>query len=239
MKSSKVNIIIIVICFVLTVGICIFLIVNHKGKVVTDALKFKEEYEAYNDYVNPNTDEKFLSVIIDENNPIIYKTAKEIVEILKNEDALILFGYPSSSENRMVIEALLEATSEAKVGKLYYLDILNIRDEYADSGNILPTQTKKGTDAYLEIVDFLDEYLEMYYIRGEDNNLYGTTVKRVNAPTFVATSKGEVIGFHEGVLSNSSKELSEEEKEELKNIYLEIINNWLNKTTICSSNSAC
>ena len=240
MKSSnKINIIIIVVCAVLVIGFCTFLIVNHKENVLTDAQKFKAEYEVYNGYVNPNTNEEFLTVNIDAENPMIYKTDEEIVDILQKEDALILFGYPASIVNRSVIETLLESAKEAEITEIYYVDILEIRDEYVYSGDVNVTQTKEGTESYKAIVDFLDEYLNNYYVLADDGKLLDTEIKRLNAPTIVAVSKGEIVGFYEGALENSDKELSEEEKEKLKDIYLEIMNNWLDKTTVCSSSTSC
>lgn len=241
MKNNKLNIIIIIVCAVLVVGLCTFLIINHKLNEPTDSEKFKKEFENYNSYVNPNTNEEFLTVNINADNPIIYKTDKEIMDILKNENALILFGYPSSITNRSVIETLLDAASDAKIDEIYYVDISDIIDMYEYTSKNTVTRSKEGSETFKEIVDFLDNYIENLYLLDLDGNLFDTGYKTLKASTFVAVSKGEVVGFHEGAIAKGeTKELTTNEKEELKSIYLEIMNNWIQKTSVCTSSStAC
>ena len=134
-KNNKIYLIIIVVCALLVMGLCAYAIINHKDVKVTDAIKFKEEYESYNGMVNENTDKNYLEVNIDRENPIVYKTGKEIVDILKNEDAFVYFGFASCPWCRNAITPLLDAAKEMNLKTIYYVDIYDIRDTYKFTGS--------------------------------------------------------------------------------------------------------
>lgn len=241
MKKSKIYIGIIIVCVVLVIGLCIFLIVNHDDEEITDAQKFKNEYEVYNDLVNENNGKLYLSVSIDEDNPVIYKTGKEILDVLEEETAIVYFGFPNCPWCRNIIKPLLNALEETNYDKLYYVDIWDIRDEYQYSGSIIPEQTKKGTDAYYEILDFLGDNLEEYYIT-EENIMYDTGVTRLYAPTVVTVKNGKVIGFHSGTLEEQDDpyvELDKDEQEKLKNIYIDMLEEINDTNDYCSDEGTC
>ena len=226
MKSNKVLYIIIGICVLLVIGLCIFLIVNKKD-TITDAEKFKQDFEQYNGLTYEDTNEAVIDVSIPSNNPFIYKTGKEIVEILNNEDAYILFGYSLCPLTRAAIETLIEVVTEENINTIYYIDILNIRDEFIPSNSIIPTQTKEGSEAYHEIVKFFGSKLDKYYVSSEDGMyLYDTGVRRVLSPTLVSVSDGDVIAMHQELVESytyKDEALNEEQKTELKEIYKKIL----------------
>ena len=112
MKSNKIMFIIIGFCAVLVIGFCAFLILNKKEVVLSDAQKFKQEFESYNGASYEGEAGKLIEVTIPEDNPFIYKTSKEIVDIMHNEDCFILFGYATEPLMRNSIEVLIEALKE-------------------------------------------------------------------------------------------------------------------------------
>ena len=240
-KSNKICLTIILVCTVLVVGLCVYAIVNHKDIKVSDAIKFKEEYELLNGLVNENTEEEYLTVEISSDNPIIYKSGQEIVDIMENEDAVIYFGFSTCPWCRNAVPVLLESAKELEVETIYYVDILDMRDTYKFSGSIKPEQTKKGTDAYYKILDILDSKLEKFYVTDEAGNMYDTGVKRLYAPTVVSISKGEVKGFHVATVEDQEDpytSLTDKQKEELKDSYKELINALKDNTT-CKDDKAC
>ena len=96
--------------------------------LVTDAKIFKEEYENEN---NKELEDgtKLLSLNIEEENPIIYKEAKDIVEMINNKESFyVFFSYSTCSWCRNILPSLLESAKENEVDKIYYVDIANIRD---------------------------------------------------------------------------------------------------------------
>ena len=235
-KSNKIYMIVIFVCAALVIGLCGYAIITHKDEKISDAIKFKNEYEALNDVVNEATDNKYIEVNIDEENPMVYKTGKEILDVLKNEDAIIYFGFAACPWCRNAVPVLLDAAKELNVDKIYYVDILDIRDTYKFSGSIEPEQTKKGTDAYYEILKFLDKKLEKFYVKDEAGNMYDTGVKRLYAPTVVGVKGGKVVGFHESTIESQTdpyKLLDEKGKSELKNEYKKIIESVNEKNNVC------
>lgn len=235
-KSNKIYMIVIFVCAALVIGLCGYAIITHKDEKISDAIKFKNEYEALNDVVNEATDNKYIEVNIDEENPMVYKTGKEILDVLKNEDAIIYFGFAACPWCRNAVPVLLDAAKELNVDKIYYVDILDIRDTYKFSGSIEPEQTKKGTDAYYEILKFLDKKLEKFYVKDEAGNMYDTGVKRLYAPTVVGVKGGKVVGFHESTIESQTDPyelLDENGKSELKNEYKKIIESVNEKNNVC------
>ncbi len=225
--KNKVLYIVIGLCVLLVIGLCIFLVINHKEEVLTDAEKFKQDFEQYNGLTYEDTNESVIDVSIPSDNPFIYKTGKEIVEILNNEDAYVLFGYSSCPLTRAAIETLIAAEEEENIATIYYVDIRDIRDEFVPGESIIPEQTKEGSEAYYEIVNFFGSRLDEYYVSSEDGfYLYDTGVRRVLSPTLVAVSGGKVIDMHQELVDSytyNNKELNDEQKEELKDIYKEIL----------------
>ena len=240
-KSNKIYLTIILVCTLLVVGLCVYAIINHEDIKVSDAVKFKEEYEVLNGLVNENTEKEYINVEIDSENPIVYKSGQEIVKIMEEEDAIIYFGFSTCPWCRNAVPVLLEAAKELNVDTIYYVDILDMRDTYKFSGSIEPEQTKKGTDAYYKILDILDSKLEKFYVTDEAGNMYDTGVKRLYAPTVVSISKGKVKGFHVATVESQTDPytpLTDEQKKELKDAYKELIN-ALEKDTTCKDDKAC
>lgn len=121
---------------------------------VTDASKFKEEYSN-----------------ISEDNVFVYRTDKEIIDILKHGTGIIYLGFPECPWCQAYVSYLDEVAKETKIEKIYYLNILEIR--------------KNNTKEYQEIVSLLDNYLS-YDEEGK---------KRIYVPAIVAVKEGEIIGF--------------------------------------------
>ena len=241
-KSNKIYMIVIFVCAALVIGLCGYAIITHKEEKISDAIKFKNEYEALNELVNENSEEKYVNVEIPEENPIVYKTGKEMVDILKNEDAVIYFGFAACPWCRNAVPVLIDTAKELNVEKIYYVDILDMRDTYKFSGSIEPEQTKKGTDAYYEILKFLDKKLEKFYVKDDAGNMYDTGVKRLYAPTVVGVKDGKVVGFHVATVESQTdpyETLTDKQKEELKKEYKTIIEAVNKKDNVCKDNSAC
>lgn len=121
---------------------------------VTDASKFKEEYSN-----------------VSEDNVFVYRTDKEIIDILKHGTGIVYLGFPECPWCQAYVSYLDEVAKETKIEKIYYLNILEIR--------------KNNTREYQEIVSLLDNYLS-YDEEGK---------KRIYVPAIVAVKEGKIIGF--------------------------------------------
>lgn len=184
---------------------------------ITDAVKFKNEYESLND--------ESINVEIDDDNPMKYLLDDEVETFLNEGTGIIYFGFNTCPWCRNAIPVLIDALKEKNIKEAYYLDVKNIRDEKEldEEGNIVTK--KEGTKTYNLIVEKLNDYLPSY------SGLNDETIKRLYVPTVVFIKNGEIVGIHANTVSSQtdpSVPLNSEQIEELKNIYLENINKVYN-----------
>lgn len=161
-----------VICLLVGILSYLFLTVDDKD---SDGKKFKEEYS----YIE-----------IDEDNPFVYKSASDIVDLIKNKDTfLVYFGYP---EDEKVKELLPKIVSTIKSNdKVYYVNLKKIRNEVIFNGTELET-VKIGTQGYYDLLDILNDLLGNYNVKNDKGKNLDAG-KRIEAPTVLAVVKGEAI----------------------------------------------
>ena len=92
-----------------------------KSSSKSDAIKFKEEYEKYN---NGN-----LKLTISKNNPFVYRTEDKIVKILNNNTGMIYLGNAKNDDYRNVLKTIMPLADSNEVKKIFYLDIDKINDK--------------------------------------------------------------------------------------------------------------
>lgn len=120
---------------------------------VTDASKFKEEYSN-----------------VSEDNVFVYRTEKEIIEILKHGTGIVYLGFPECPWCQAYVKYLNDAAKEANIEKIYYFNILEDR--------------KNNTEKYQEIVSILGDNLQ----RDDEGNL------KVFVPNVSFVVNGKIIG---------------------------------------------
>lgn len=200
--------------------IFILILTGCNKKEETDSIKFKKEYESLNGKTNDYKKE-YSSILIDENNPIVYVTYDEIINVIKNDTAIIYFGFPECPWCRTAIPVLLDSANEMGIDKIYYFNALSIRDKKSldKDGNIIVEE--EGTEEYKEIVKLLYDFLPSY------EGLNDETIKRLYFPTVVFIKNGKVVKSHIGTLDSQEdpyKKLTNEQYMELKEIYSDYIN---------------
>ena len=221
MKSNK-ALYIIVAFLCLIVLLCTIIKVTYKEDS-NDAIRFKNEYESYND--------EYLNLSINKSNPIKYSNYEEVFKILESENGIIYIGSPDSNWCRSAIPALFDVLKDNKIETLYYLNIKSDMDYYTvedseltyaldDNGNEM-----KGTENYFKLLSALDNYLPDYTIQLEDTT-YELGEKRIYFPTVLFIKDGNIVGVHTSTVasqSDSSIKLTDEEYNELYNIYEDYI----------------
>ncbi len=164
-----------------------------------DAIKFKEEYEALNGTTS-KSGSKIRELTIDENNPIIYKTADEVVEMIENKETFVVyFGFAACPWCRSVLPTLFKVSNDLGLDKIYYVDVLDIRDTLELDSDNHPITKTKGTDAYYKLLDLLNDVLDDYSMKDADGNPVDTSEKRIYAPNVVAISKGKALQLETGI----------------------------------------
>lgn len=218
-NMSKVKILLLVV-LAISSSIFIYNIANDKdnneGKEQTEALKFKEEYEAYNNTKDASGKE-YVNVSIDEDNIMHYASFNELKELLTSGTGVIYFGFPECPWCRNAVPVLVNASNSTGLDKIYYFNASNIRDEKSldEEGNIITT--KEGTKEYYELVSLLDDVLLAY------DGLNDESIKRLYFPMVVFVRDGKIVGTHIDTVStqtNPRVPLNDEQVKELTNIYV-------------------
>lgn len=167
--------------------------------------RFKEELESLN-----KTNK--VAVHIPDSARIVYATE---ADILKLENGIVLFGWPSCPWLRNAIEPLLEFAQEEKA-TIYYLNIHDIRDLKEKDKNGKVVTTKAGSAGYEAILTKFHDILNPYNALGIDS------IKRISSPTVLFIEKGK--GVHKVVSTVVAQtdpkiKLDSTQRQELKQRY--------------------
>ena len=227
----------ILLILLLIVGIISLTACTNKKVSLTDAEKFKKEYESFNGKKNDYFEYRDLS--INEKNPFVYTTAEEIVKMIENKETFIVyFGDPECPWCRSIIEQAGESAIENGIDKIYYVRIWNgfhneiLRDVYElKDGN--PTIKTKGTEAYYKLLKYFDKLLSDYTLTDENKNTVSVNEKRIFAPNFIYVKNGKAEELIEGI-SQKQESFNSELTEEVTREEKEIFDNFYTNTILCS-----
>lgn len=226
------------IIVIISIMLSIFLLT---GCSKTDAQKFKEEYESINNKEIYGTKARELS--IDKNNPIIYKTDKDIVKMIKNKETFVVyFGFAKCPWCRSVLPSLLEVSKDLGLEELYYVDISELRNTLEVNDNNEVIESKKGSKNYYELLELLSPVLDNYDLENKDGEKINTEEKRIYAPTVVSVVKGEAKEKETGIideLTDPYMEITSDMKKEMYNKFKCVIKCTLDASKTCSINRAC
>ena len=209
----------------------------------SDAYKFKQEYESLNGTTN-SYGKQIREIAIEEENPVIYKIADEIVEMIKNNETFVVyFGFASCPWCRSVLPTLLSVSEDLGLKTLYYVDVTGIRDTLElNEKKELVTKTK-GTDAYYKLLELLDNVLDNYSMKDDSGKDIDTHEKRIYAPNVVGIINGKAEKMTTGISSlqnDAYMDLTEEMVNETYEKFKCTISCVLDSTkTTCSLDKAC
>ena len=199
-----------------------------KKEEVSDAIKFKEEYEKLNDTIRESDGALYNNVSISENNPIKYINAKEAVEIIKNQTGVIYFGASWCPWCRNAIPVLFDAVKKKNVDIIYYVDMDRLRNIYeVKDGELVKTQEEQ--DGYYDLLEALDSILgDKTYTLSSEGQTYDTKEKRIYMPLIVGIKNGSIVANHVGTVNLNSDQtkystLTKEQYNELYEIYGDLL----------------
>ena len=214
--KKLIKVLIIILCFM-----C--LSCKNNNEIISDGKKFKEEYEEYNSSTTQDGQE-YVKMDINENNVIKYASIDDVMNVLDGT-GIILFGFPECPWCRNAIPVLLEAADIVGVETIYYYNNVNDRDikSLDSNGNII--NEKEGSKEYYQILEKLGDKASIY------EGLNDNSIKRIYYPTVVFTFEGEIVGTHVSTVESQTSPfipLSDNEKNELINIYSDYMHKVLN-----------
>lgn len=240
MKKEKILLIVLPIILLILALLSYFKI----SSLNTDAMKFKREYEKYN---NKKTDsgKEYLNLNIESNNPMKYKSADDLIDIISNKTGIIYLGFPECPWCRNAISVLLDVAEENDIKDIYYFNIKNERDSYTledsklvyekdENGNEI-----KGTKDYSKLLKALDSVL-FDYVLEIDGKKYETGIKRIYAPSVIFIKDGKIIGIQVSTVESQTdpyKKLTKDQYNELYDIYTDYVVKM--KSSTCSIDKSC
>ncbi len=191
-----------------------------KEEKVSDAIRFKEEYESLNDTIRDKDGKKIRSITIPEENPIIYKTAEELVEMIQNKETFVVyFGFTDCPWCRSMLPTLIDVANSFEIKQLYYVNIKDIRDTLSVSEDGELVVEEKGSDAYQKLLELLDNVLEEYTLTDKNDNSVDAKEKRIYAPNVVAVKDGAAIKLVEGISEKQTDGYEDLTEEMIQDMY--------------------
>lgn len=170
-----------------------------KTVVETDGEKFASEYSK-----------------VDKDNNFVYKTDKEIINILKNGTGVVYLGFPECPWCQAYVPMLESVSIENNIDTIYYLNVLDIR--------------KNNTTEYQEIVSILKDYLP----NDDEGN------KRIYVPAVITVNDGKITGFDDETskdthnLEDPADYWTEDEVKDLKAKFKTMFKTLSNTCTDCN-----
>ena len=217
----------------------------NNGSTITDSIKFKEEYEALNGMKDAN-DLQIRSILIDEDNPLIYANALDIISMIENKETFIVyFGFSNCPWCRSVAPSLIQSAKENNVAKIYYVDVSSIRDKYELDENNKAVRTVEGSEEYYKLLELLepvlDDYAPLTY-KTSKNKTKSVKIKekRIYAPNVIAVKNGEPQLKEDGLidsLTDSRMELTDEMKCEIKEKFKCVFDTLNENAPVCDLDS--
>ena len=159
------------------IAVGVFIFTDKKEKELTDAEKFKQEYESLNNTVREGTKNTYSAITIPKENPIKYVPVKETIDLLSSDDAIIYVGANWCPWCRGAIVPLIDVVNNYNIKNLYYLNLDDDKSLFEVQDKKL-VETREGTKEYYELLEKLNKYLRDYTIT-EDKATYDTKEKRI------------------------------------------------------------
>lgn len=237
MKKRSIFVILAVITLLIITG-CTY---EEKEKV-SDAVKFKEEYESLNGEKVDGSDDVYREIEIPEDNPFVYADANDIITMMDNNETFVIyFGFAKCPWCRSVLPTLIDVSEELDLEKIYYVDVSEIRDklDIDEDGKVITV--KEGSEGYLGLLNRLDKVLEDYTLIYEDEEIT-TGEKRIYAPNVVSVVNGQAKELETGISGEQTDaymELTDDMKKDTYNKFKCSIKCVLENKNSCSSKNAC
>lgn len=194
-----------------------------KKETISDALKFKQEYEALNNTVRESDGANYNNVEIPEDNPIVYVTCEKALEVLDSDNAILYIGAEWCPWCRNAVTVLFEVAKEHNVDKIYYLNLDKDKSNFEIQDGKLVT-LNKGSEDYYKLLGKLNSHLVDYVLTDKDGKKFETGEKRIYMPYVVGIKNKTVVSDYVGTVDLNDDQtkysaMTDDQHEELYKIY--------------------
>lgn len=181
---------------------------------------FKSDYESLNGKKN-ESGKINRTITINSDNPYKEISALELINMINSKKTFyVYFGFPTCPWCRSVIQKSIEVSKEKGIKTIYYVNVLNIRDELKEE-NGKAVVSKKGSKEYYKLLKLLAPVLDDYNLENVKTN-----EKRIYAPNFVYVKDGKPIKLITGISSKQkdsreklSKEILDDEEKQFDEFF--------------------
>lgn len=149
---------------------------------------------------------------VSKDNRYKYTSVKDVIDVIENGSGIIFLGFPTCPWCKEAAPVLNVAAKERDIKEIFYYNFKDIRTN--------------NTEEYQKLVKLLSDYIG----EDEDGN------KRLGAPTVVFVQNGKIKGVHIDTVETHDpheRKMNDEEKEELKKIYIDLIDKVYNDDCDC------
>lgn len=185
-----------------------------------DAVKFKKEYESLNGQKRKGQNYTNMNVTIPSDNPIVYASEKQVLNLLEKGTGILYFGFPDCPWCRNVVPVLVDTAQTEGIDTIYYYNAKEDRDEKRLVGGKVEV-VKKGSAFYGKLMDKLGNKASIY------DGLQDENIKRLYFPTVLFVKNGEIVLMHEGTVSSQIDplvRLNQKQETELRKIFIDGMN---------------
>lgn len=200
----------------------------------TDAYKFKTDYEALNGKETSTTGVYYRTITIDEDNPMVYSTFKELKEKIENKETFLVYvGFASCPWCRSIIPYVIEEAKKYNIDKIYYINVREDNQKESDlrgyfelDENNKPVYSIYPDKYYHDFIDTLSEFLTPYTLTDAKNKTVETGENRLYAPTLIVYKEGvatyldECISeYQESAYEDLTDEIIEDTKQKIDKVF--------------------
>lgn len=188
---------------------------------VSDAIRFKEDYESFNNTLREDDGIRLMEVEIPEDNSFVYATVDDVWEFSKEGTGIVFIGGSWCRICRLIVPEICSVSAE---NELKY-PILYIPLQRNDNSG----KSQNGKELAKEICDYIRKAGTSFAnVEGTEARI-GYCINAIEengdslfASTIIFYNKGNIVGMNLGTVQgheNSDEQLTDEEKIRFKEIF--------------------
>lgn len=210
--------------------LALFLLVGcHSVAAPKDALRFKEEYEAYNQQKDENG-KAYVNLTIASDNTVKYVDDSQVTEMFTQGTHVVYLGWPTCNWCRRALPVLIETINLFSGIRLYYYNIQQARKAFEEQ------PASQQADLYRQItttIEASDLQVDELFDRYEDGTL------KLPSSMIYFVKDGAIIGAHKRTVDSHLsvyEDLFNEQITELTDCYRGYLQQMIQNTSPgCSS----
>lgn len=168
----------------------------NKEEQKTDAILFKEEYEALNGKKNEQN-EPYTHVSIPEDNAIVYSNMTQILALFSGGTGVVYLGTSDDQQSRKIVPILLSTANMVGLETIYYYDVKQ-KNQSKDLEQLFSLLSSSETNMIYPTVLFIKEGTLLKSILGMNQQIFDPNLSKEEEEKklveLYSTSMHELLG---------------------------------------------